>query len=106
MPQLIVSLIALFIVVSIFRGVAKGAQVCWRVIAWLFTPTFRRRAPAAKPAPALPAPAAAEFAPAQGCLEQLRELHGLYQNGVLSREEFEQFKQSLLSSIAGTAVQP
>jgi hypothetical protein len=105
--QIIVVLIGLFFVASMFYGFAEGAKIVRRFVVWLFTPTFLRGSRAAKkPVPELPVKLMRRQSTAQSHLDELQELHNLYQNGALSREEFEQFKQSLLSSIAGTAVQP
>ena len=94
MIQFALFLIALFLIVCVLYGISAGVQTIAHSAARLTKgQTPQKAAPRAAPA----------LSPAQRCLGQLRELHGLYQNGALSQEEYEQFKRYLLSSIAPVA---
>jgi len=98
--QIIVVLAGVFLIASIFYGFAEGAKIVRRFVVWLFTPTFFRWSRAAeKPVTELPAQLMPKPSTAHNCLDELQELHNLYQNGGVSKEEFEQLKQCLLSSI-------
>lgn len=101
--QIIVVLMGLFFVASAFRGPAKGAKIVGRFVAWLFRPIFWRRPSSTDrdPAPALPV---LNHSAGQGYLNDLQELHSLYQRGGLSEDEFKQFKQRLLSTIVPTII--
>lgn len=95
MIQFTFFLIALFLIVCVLYGIAAGVQTVARGAAW-FTEgqAPENNAPRAASAPS----------PAQRSLRQLQELHGLYQNGALTEDEYEQFKQYILAGIAAAVV--
>jgi hypothetical protein len=94
MIQFTFFLIALFLIACVLYGIAAGVQTVARGASWL----SEGQVPKSNTQRIVP-----EASPAQRSLRQLQELHGLYQSGALTEEEYEQFKQYLLSSIAPAA---
>ena len=92
--QFILFLLVLFVIGCMFYGISSGVQVTTKGVAKLANGGVAKTdvQPAA-------------LSSAQRCLHELQKLHELYQSGALSRDEFEQFKQLLLSSITPTASQ-
>lgn len=95
MIQFIFFLIALFLIACVLYGIAAGVQTVARGATWLTEGQGGKSDSAQRAAP-MPSPA-------QRSLRQLQELHGLYESGALSKEEYEQFKQYLLAGIAAAA---
>lgn len=104
--QFILLVVGLFAIACVLYGIAAGVGAIQRSLAWLVK---SEKAPCKPP---LATPDAAEPAkgphiaanrthpsPIQRNIEELRELFQLYQQGALSKEEYEGMKQYLLSGI-------
>lgn len=100
--QFILFLLGIFAIGCVLYGISAGVQIIQRGFTRLANTAHAPEANAPKQRLQTPPPPSEQPkpSPAQRCLDELNELHRLYQNGALTREEFEQFKQHLLSPIA------
>lgn len=100
--QFILFLLGIFAIGCVLYGISAGVQIIQRGFSRLANATHASETNAPKQRLQTPPPPSEQPtpSPAQRCLDELNELHRLYQNGALTREEFEQFKQHLLSLIA------
>ncbi len=93
--QFIFLLLSLFAIGCVLYGISAGVQTITRGATRLAGGhCAKAETPRAAPSSA------------QSCLHELQELHRLYQGGALSREEFDQFKQYILSTIAPKESEP
>ena len=101
--QLILFLLGLFAIGCVLYGISAGVQIIVRGFARL-TGNKRNNAPSTKPSlkPWTSAPGAS---PIHRHMDELREIFALYQQGALTREEFENMKRYLLSGIQTDAPQ-
>lgn len=91
--KFILFLLLLFLIGCIFYGIAIGVQsVAQGAAKFAGGQASKDDAPRFAATPVMPSQQ-------HNYLHELQELHRLYQKGVLSREEFVQFKQYLLSTI-------
>lgn len=99
--QFILFLLGIFAIGCVLYGISAGVQIIQRGFSRLANTAHAPEANASKPRLPTSPPPSEQPAPssAQRCLDELNELHRLYQNGALTREEFEQFKRHLLSPI-------
>jgi len=100
--QFIFLLIILFLIGCVLYGIFAGVRVIARGVSSLTSATSNDAAPGAQPTPAAQRPDT-EISPLQRNLNELREIFSLHRDGALTKEEFEQMKQHLLSTIAPTA---
>ena len=130
MGQFILFLLGLFAIGCVLYGISSGVQMIQRGFAYLAesareeSPPKKPRvtplppatgkavdAPAARKETAAPAgtqahtPAETQASPMQRSIGELRDIFALYQQGVLTQEEFEGMKQCLLTGIKATATQ-
>ncbi len=126
MGQFILFLLGLFAIGCVLYGISAGVQMIQRGFAYL-APSTRHRTPRKTP-PMDPLPAStrssadepttpqkanqpesripsAGASPMQRGLDELRTLFALYQQGALTREEFDEMKRSLLSTVHDVAPQ-
>ena len=106
--QLLLSLIGLFLMGCVLYGLYAGVQTIARGAARLTT-GLHTSAPqivaeshpscVAETQESLQQASQLSPSPSQRCIGELQSLFGLYQSGALTREEFERFKQHLLSAI-------
>lgn len=115
MGQFILFLLGLFAIGCVLYGISAGVQIIQRGFSWLLegarssgehqTEHALEALPTAAPAqPSQGPPASApEASPLHRSIGELRALFALYQQGALTREEFERMKRSLLTTIQGSA---
>lgn len=100
--QFILFLLGLFAIGCVLYGIHAGVRAIARGAAWLADSgkaVQTSREPPAGSHLADAEAAAASPPPAQRCIAELQALFGLHQSGALTREEFDQLKHCLLSSI-------
>ena len=99
--QFILFLLGIFAIGCVLYGISAGVQIIQRGFSRLANATHASETNAPKQRLQTPPPPSEQPtpSPAQRCLDELNELHRLYQNGALTRDEFEQFKRHLLSPI-------
>lgn len=119
--QFIFFLLSLFAIGCVLYGISAGVQSIQRGFSWMGKAGSDVDKQIAMPAPSTTATAAVEptlavqIASSSGCdqwafplrhsIGELRELFALYQQGALTREEFEGMKRQLLAGIRATAPQ-
>lgn len=97
-------LICVFLLLCLFYGIYAGVQTAARGAGRIRSHVNLANAPAAaSPETEACAQAAEIHASHQYCIDELRSLFTLYQSGALTKEEFEQFKQHLLSRMTARA---
>lgn len=102
MPILL--LICVFLLFCLFYGIYAGVKTVARGAGRIRSHVNLVNAEAAaQPENAVCARAAQTHASHEYCIDALRSLFVLYQSGALTKEEFEQFKQYLLSSMTARA---
>jgi hypothetical protein len=91
-------LICAFLMLCLFYGIYASVQTVARGAGRIRSHVHLVNAQAAvQPETEACAQAAQIHASHQYCIDELRSLFALYQSGALTKEEFEQFKQHLLS---------
>lgn len=92
--QFVFSVVALFLLGSVLYGLYAGVQTLLRGAIRLTS--------AQAPTRSHPLPHANPTAPSQHCIDDLQALFALHQRGALTRDEFDQFKKHILSSITSS----
>jgi hypothetical protein len=105
--QLILFLLGLFVIGCVLYGISAGVHAVTRGASRLASGSHASKADSPRDPPTRDTLPSTSLQPApshsQRCLRELQELYGLHQSGALSKDEFEQFKRYLLSTITHTS---